>query len=68
MIVSKKPAGEKTIKVQPETHRLMSMKAADLSMKKEDMTDALLRAGLSLSDTDLEPFLIRTSHGNAKKV
>jgi len=58
---------EKTIKITPEAHRQMSMRAARLSVKKAEMTDALIRAGLSLSDEDLAPFIKATSHGNSKK-
>lgn len=41
----------KNVKIDDETHRLMSIKAADLQLHKNVLTTVLINLGLSMSDT-----------------
>lgn len=57
----------KNVKIDEETHRLMSMKAAKLQVHKNTIASALIELGLSMPDEAiLRAIFDVTSHENSR--
>lgn len=60
-------AEDKNLKVPEQTHKMLNLRADALGMKIKVLTDALLRAGLTLTDQEIFEAVVNTRQLQVKQ-